>query len=375
MALHDFTIINPGYEIGDMTGWTLDVNTPETRIDNPNSGTFYSRLGNTAAHSFGAFYQDVNLPVAIRSLALQGALTFRAACWQDDFSGDTDLGQFRVGIFNSSLELIQCLNQEHHSDNNGTWAQIVFDEPLHKDAHFVRLRHQGIRLAGTELSFYSDDNEAQVNSTVIFRYDIGLVNPSADDGTNGWTTTSGDLNVNQITAQSVPNPNPSSNFFYAANTSAFVAEQVITLADSYGLGTALDTGSVQFTLTYMQGSFRNLDEGNMAYEFLDISDVVVGTGSHVNSNNTKQWQVRSIGDVAPVDTRKIKLVMQGVRQDGSNLDARFCGIQAYFTVSSNFLDGVQEPPWPAPLPAENRGFPTYVSRGFPQNSNRRFPID
>jgi len=371
-AFYDFPVSNRGFETGSMQGWKLDVNTPLVMTGTPNSGTYHTDGGDFV---WGAFFQDMTLPLHVSSLVRQGVCTVNMSMYQNDFSGDNDGQRLGLQVFNGSGEVVQFHKKEFTFAFNGTWTQQTFDEPLHPDAKHLRMYWDGERITGTELSAYSDDWEIAINSTALFRYDIGLLNVAGGNGTTNWTVTSGSLAIGNATVQSYDIRNPSSTYFYSANTSAFVAEQTVTVADSFGLGTAIDTGSLTFHCRYAQASWAaGNDEARMYIEYYDISDVITGSVHHVSTVCLKEWQERDISDVMPANTRKVKFVMEGTRLSGTTCDGYITAIQGYLEVNSNFIDGVQAPTFLVDaVEGSVRAFPHQNSRAYPDTGQRAYP--
>ncbi len=369
-------IINPGLETGDNTGWTSDLNASPAAGIGGRTGVHFFRLSSSDVDA--AYFQDINIPSAIKGFAAKGALTFNPSVYQTDFAGDADSQRFRVQVLDNAGDIIQTWMQSDGAfvgNIDGTWVAASVQLPLHKSANAIRLYTEGLRVGGTELSAYQDDYALVANSSGLFRYEIGFANLNAADGVTGWTVTSGSLNTKSSNGSGVNLVAPTSLHFYGAATAAFRAHQTVTLPISYGLDTALDTGALNMVVHYLQGSFNTLDQGAIGIRCLDTSDVELSSVGLTNSACSNFYITRSFGAVIPTLTRKITMVLHGVRVSGSNLDCNFGAIEAYLTVDSNFLDGDNAITWPVPGASLNRTFPDTRGRFFPLlNANRAFPV-
>ena len=367
------SLVNPGGEVGSASGWTSDHSGITSPVVNSSAGG--ARTGDyrfiLASNSYGGYYQDYALPTEIASLTAIGAIRFNPSVWQSDFSGDADNQRFKALVFNANSEVVQSwMQNSFESGFDGTFTLSSVELPLHNDAHTIRLYTEGERFSGAELSAYQDDYALAFNQHGQFRYDIGIVNPSAYGVTSGWAATSANLITGALTAASYHLHHPSSAYFYPGSAAVFQAQQTVDFVNSYDLYDALDTGAVTFDLNYAQGSFNDNDTGALYVEFLNSADTMVSSAGFSEIAADRKWQVRSLQATVPATARKVRLTMFGTRTNGNNLDARFTTIQGYLNTTSNYING-DNAPYGTGIPSD-RVFPV-LTREFPLWNMREFP--
>lgn len=384
------TLINPGAETGDATGWTADLNTaPVARTTGAHSGTYKFFIANAAV---GAYYQDYVLPTEVRSAAGVGAVLFNPYVWQDDFSGDTDSQRFRVHVWNANSEIVQTIRDAIIGDHNGNWTVRSFELPLHTEARVIRLYVDGFRSTGAELSAYQDDFGITFLTNSQYRFDIGLQNPGgytctsfAFNPTGGadpanWVVKSGNLDCFRQ-GKSVQNNlhNVATYFFRGVDSTTFMATQVVCMTNVFSIYDAIDTGSISMILAWLQGAYEGTDpSGKMRVDFMSGSGTQVGSMESGYFLASTRWQRASISGVVPPQTRnfEVSMIYSGSGAGGSSNfsgDCWFTTIEAYMMLNSNYIDGNNDPFAQPPISGQ-RDFPRVIARAFPTTAQRAFPV-
>lgn len=87
---------------------------------------------------------------------------------------------------------------------------------------------------------------------------------------------------------------------------------------------AVDSGNTVVTVSWEQSSWSTSDQGWIGIEFLDAVDAVIPymqiEGEHlaVAATNYDTWWPRSIGAIAPVGARKVRIAIYNERFAGTN---------------------------------------------------------
>lgn len=384
-VFHTAALVNPGAEDGDATGWITDLggSAPEAKTGGPHSGTWRFTLGNSA---WGGYYQDFVLPTAVKSAAGIGAVILNPSVFHSDFSGDTDVQRVRFHALDASDKIVQTIVDVFANSYDDSWFVRSFELRLHTEARKIRLYSEGVRITGTELSAYQDDYNLDFLVNSQYRFDIGLLNTDASDSTSlvnnpaggadpaNWTVHSGNFDAS-YTGKSAPGNlhNVASTFFRGVSTAAMMATQVVCLTNVFSLYDAIDTGSIDLTLSYQQGTFDANDRGRARIDFLSGSGTLLSSmqTDFVVANN--HWETRAVNTVCPALTRRIAVSLMSSATGYDN--NWFTTIEVYLLLNSNYIDGNNDP-FPASGLVTFRDFPGQGDRDFPSPAGliRDIPI-
>ncbi|HEU0095325.1 MAG TPA: PEPxxWA-CTERM sorting domain-containing protein [Rhizomicrobium sp.] len=112
-------------------------------------------------------------------------------------------------------------------------------------------------------------------------------------------------------------------FFWAGNTAVTTASQLIDLSS---IATAIDTGTVGYTLSALLGGYLTQnDDAALSLSFLDTGSLTLGGGSTgivtaADRSNLTALLERSIGGFLPTGTRSIEVLLTQRRFVGDSND-------------------------------------------------------
>ena len=359
------TIVNPGAEEGDATGWTADLRTsPGIKSTNKRTGnySFVVSVGN----SWAAFRQDVLIDVEAIPYIDEGLVKAKASVWQNGWSGDDDAGRFVIEVYSSTsvFDATTFLARwQYDFSHMTTWVLRTIDEYLPVGSRAIRIQVEGYREDGTELSSYWDDfSDIELSIPGKKRVDIGLVNPgiNASDMT-GWDYDHAGRTTSTNTAIILP----CGAFFYGggSNAASYI-EQVVNLSSTirapirvygqevYDSGVNGEHNRVLFHLDAIAGSWENKDKLKTTITFLDSADASLGTIEGTNKAWSPHWASHKLSVVPPKETRKIKIRFDFTRFSGVNNNGAITAINAYIVflpvenIVGNWEDDQNLGSWP-----------------------------
>jgi hypothetical protein len=142
---------------------------------------------------------------------------------------------------------------------------------------------------------------------------LPLVNPGAELGTTGWTSTTGTLSTG------TSNGAVSGTSYFDGGTSALVVAYQAVSVSSYSV--AIDAGNASFYLNYWVSGFASdADTAGIDLQWVNASNVVTGTVTGVQTNGATTWTNIEATNAIPIGTRSVRVTMRIIRNDGTNND-------------------------------------------------------
>lgn len=163
------TLVNPGAETGDMTGWSsiaYDIGQAQrSGSDVPShSGNYY--FDGAGNNSFAWWGQTVQLPSEVLADVDTGTLAGQGSVWFQGYSGDSDNGRLILDVFDANGNNLSYWSGPYVDPSS--WVQQVGIVDLPAGARSIRISVQCVRNAGSQISIYMDD------------FELSLVQPNTD---------------------------------------------------------------------------------------------------------------------------------------------------------------------------------------------------
>ena len=162
-----------------------------------------------------------------------------------------------------------------------------------------------------------------IDDVVLEEFDLQhnlLINPGAEDGLNGWTPS----NSGFSTRDSNPPAIEGQWYFYGgAGTAASEAFQDVDVSE---WSPTIDNGEQYF---YFEGYVAQwhapppLDVAIIRIDCLDSIGSILNTWSTDTPQSEKNFEVRTLSQLVPPDTRTIRVTLIAERFNGSNCDGYF----------------------------------------------------
>lgn len=154
MAIIPLTLINPGAEAGNTTGWT----SREGGVPGVGSTAHTGLFGfiSTPSGATARWDQQIAIDPVYYSLVDSGSSRVKASAWHSGFSGDGDSGALYLEAVASDGVTILSRVENLQSDPSA-WTLEVVTLWLPSGTRFLRIGTNNIRKSGTELSSYWDD--------------------------------------------------------------------------------------------------------------------------------------------------------------------------------------------------------------------------
>jgi len=352
----DAQLVNPGAEAGgEGVGWTDLLagagTTPQQRASGADdggrvvarNGSYYFALSSSGDPE--AFYQDWDVPAILTAAVDRGEIEVAAECYFDTYSADNDEEAFILECYSSTTtkdETTLLVRYELPWFNEHTgWQLQLIERHIPPGTRCLRLRVDGDRASGTQLSAYIEDFALALKISDRLRVNVPIVNPARNPSDmTGWTTD----NYRVSSAENSGLPLPCGNFFDGGSAATSYLEQTVELEtptaqliDIYGQSSYVEeapTGNELciFFFDMIAGSYELLDTLQLVISFLDASNGVLGTLSSANKAWDVNWEGMALSVVPPQGTRKIKFRFDAVRSGGT-INSGFVSIMdSYLTV-------------------------------------------
>lgn len=143
------TVTNPGFETGDLTGWTITagswtVATVEPFTGYPVQAGTYSLFVNTPGHNNPSMYQDIDLTSIFTDEELDARATFTATAYlRHTTGGDSDTAHIGIQFKDAGGTLIGVERSATESTN--AWLLNTVTSTVPYGARSVRIRIYGTR--------------------------------------------------------------------------------------------------------------------------------------------------------------------------------------------------------------------------------------
>lgn len=321
------TLTNPGFETGDLTGWTTGAGNPYVTTGG-RSGT-YRLIGSSNAASF-YIYQDIDVSDYATEIDA-GDLYVWGRMWHKGAAFDNDAGAIQFGFYDDGPSLIadQIGNYEPRDEN--AWYARDLITPVPSGTRTIRVYVAGSRATGTELSVYVDD-------VAVVLLDSSLIAPLLNAGfeagdLSNWTTDLGTPYASNLSFSAVGSPHTGS---YGVSMSAQSAAGEIhqDVAVPAALESAVDAGDVQAVLVgFTSGNPGDSDNGRLELEFYDDNPTLLDTLTGDDFHMAGVWRCRSVAQaVVPSGTRTVRVIIHGTRgSPGTYLDSYWDDLVLHLT--------------------------------------------
>lgn len=318
---------NADAELGNTNGWSVlygQIQVGSNPAQNNASGFYYFRTSSPSA----TYYQDYTIPASAG--VGSGNVSVQVRMGRSDFTSDGDQGFEFMQFVDSDGYLMAGWVGTATWDRNDTWSTVTGDMvALPANTAKVRIGWSGKRVAGTELSNYTDNWSLDFHTNTLFHYPVDPLNKDFSLLTSHWTVGTGTFNVysHQIGYAVTSNdflPPGYINDAYFSGVAIGHIYQVVDIPNSGNLYTHIDAGSATFYGRYIQRTYNKADNGLVGVRFLTSDDTVIASFANVASP-TNTYPAHGIAVVnsfvIPASTRKIQYDHWQVRSEGTNIDA------------------------------------------------------
>ena len=343
----DLSIINPGAETGDTTGWTSEVGTVGVKDTTYHSGSYSFVVSTEEADTpYGSFYQDIDIPAGNIDDVDDGLVLATLSAWLKTYSLDDDSGRLVLEAYSSTATkdettfLSRWQTGSPTWDERDDWTEYSIAKYLPAGTRCLRIQVEGKRAAQLELSVYPDDFVLSLTTPGSTRHDLTITNPGINaSATTGWTVSNASYRSTQYSGV----PVPCGGYFYGGTANAAatmyqdvsVPESLYDIIDAYGHRsysdqTPNDGEYLTFHFDAIAGSYNTSDQVKTTITFYDSESASLGTLVSTDKAWSLDWESHTLSVVPPVGTRTIRIHFLFTRTDGSNNDGAITSITAYF---------------------------------------------
>ena len=378
---------NPGYEEGNLNGWTVIGNTTASSFASltGKEGNYFAIAGTSGQTAI--WYQDYDIPNSF-GVSSGNLMVSLSALFSDAAASGEDHGHMQIAFLNSSSQLMAATATK--TDSSGfrgltNTADSTDMVPVPPGTTKVRVGFSaGDGTGDTQLSFYVD------TTTMVFC--VGSkwyrqVTPNnghfADLAITGWTQKTGttlafsggviqsDWRANGI----VP------SYTYGSGLNSAEIAQGVDIASYGNLYQQIDTGSAYFELRYFLSGVA-ADGGRVGVRFMNAGSTVLGSYSLISTTAFPSiiTSVVCATTTIPASTRIIGYHIHHDTGGAGNIDYYPTALNGVVVVNSPFDAAVASTPsssGPAAGGALFRSQPVTDNRDFPTplTNVRAFPSD
>lgn len=325
------TLVNPGFETGDSTGWSTSVGSGfSVRSDGPHSGTYYAMASSSGVYARS--YQTVDFPPDVLDDVDAGLIKMSACYWQNGYPSDGDNGGADVEFFSGAGgtgSLLALVGVPNIDPTEWTFREIASMVP--RGTRSIRLNTRGVRTGGANNDCYFDDFDVildlkgKEHATVI-----------SFDGAeaSGWTFTSG--TSLSVIANVGGGPWWSRDALVANSQAAFSAYRTAFYSVPEGAHSDVDAGGAKLQLSCWIGSDTAPDQGRVWIEAFNGSDTSLGVVAQTAASNVTLLYAGIpyiVNGALPAGTRKLRLHLSGNRLTGAATDVYATNIVAQVEAS------------------------------------------
>lgn len=337
MAYHTFTfgdlypftvpLVNSNFAT-DASGWDTYVN----------SGPSWNAAGYgifAASASYASWGQTVDLGTAYHTDIDSGTLWMRLSIRQNGFLSDSDAYGPMIEFLDATGKwiggrLFVLADPDAYSPTGGFHTR-EYQCMVTPGARKLRVRFNGTRNAGTELSVYLDDISPMIEPSP----GLNVVEMFSDDGQGGasWTVTSGGALDWTGNEPAITNGFGRWNIegFYAGSVASAEHRKEFTFAGD--AATAVAAGRAFMATSFLLINENDDDRVRVAFEFYDVSNTLIKTGFHSAAATTDYNFEGTFFDhpaiQIPTNCTKVRAVIQWTRADGTVLDASVVRFNAH----------------------------------------------
>lgn len=330
-GIYDLGILNPGFETGDLTSWTLGSGTAVAQSGGAYNGTYY--LKGTAGFSV---HQTIDISASLHAAVDAGNMELDIGLW--NIYGGRIIVQFldgASGVLTTPWDT-GIMDIVYTSVSPAWWR--VYREGLIVPALARKVK---ITISGNNNDgFDGFAGTLRNKSTAYSRVSLNLSNPSFEIdsvGTpSGWTGTAGTWSYASHTTADEPDGT------FSAKTASGAASMYQTHDVSSELNTAdIDAGNYVFSFSAYQSTYNATGQrhrGRILVEFLTAGDAVISTaydtGYQPSPNTTFVHRAKNNIPV-PALTRKIKVTLAVLQDDSGTYYVHFDDITGFFQKGSS----------------------------------------
>ena len=378
---------NPGYEEGNLNGWTVIGNTTASSFASltGKEGNYFAIAGTSGQTAI--WYQDYDIPNSF-GVSSGNLMVSLSALFSDAAASGEDHGHMQIAFLNSSSQLMAATATK--TDSSGfrgltNTADSTDMVPVPPGTTKVRVGFSaGDGTGDTQLSFYVD------TTTMVFCvgskwYRQATPNNGhfADLAITGWTQKTGttlafsggviqsDWRANGI----VP------SYTYGSGLNSAEIAQGVDIASYGNLYQQIDAGSAYFELRYFLSGVA-ADGGRVGVRFMNAGSTVLGSYSLISTTAFPSiiTSVVCATTTIPASTRIIGYHIHHDTGGAGNIDYYPTALNGVIVVNSPFDAAVASTPsssGPAAGGALFRSQPVTDNRDFPTplTNVRAFPSD
>ena len=315
------TVVNPGAETGDATGWTgissfTAIPAALTSVGGgvpPFSGTYsFSAALNAALTWWG---QEISIPSEFWDLVDDGVFFGTVEVYNFRFADQTDTGSVNIefldsmGQFLSGVYGVQQVNE--------VWTLISSSVRVPPLSRIVRVSTRGVRFEGLELSTYYDNFSCFLDFTVTKRHKL-LYSSGIPTASGGWVQVSGTLTdtKSDLFDQGL-------SWLSSASGEAYQEINISNIDDIADI----DEGITSLSFYFRHSSVSGADSTGRGYiEFRDSLDALIGSRIYSDASEVLAPDAGRpvlMEESIPVGTRNIRIGLVGTRVTGSDIDSLF----------------------------------------------------
>ncbi|TXH41239.1 MAG: hypothetical protein E6Q97_38035 [Desulfurellales bacterium] len=337
-AYQDFnlTIANPGFETGDLTGWTTVRGVPEVvsstgTISSAHSGTYWMAGGNTTGQS--EVTQIIAVPSHLHDDIDADMVTLNYEAWLGAQTSEGDTTRFSVRFYNASDQIIG--NYVPSAYSLAAWQLRAHSAKLPTGTRKVGLILNARRYgAGSYADGYFDDIAASFAVASPTTVELAIRNPSGDEGTTaGWTNQTASLACAAGASGDGTIALIGNNYWYAGNTARTVAYQQVAVPST--AHASIDAGTATLSWSYAQ-CCTGTDRQRVSVEFYASNGTTLlgsSTPAYASDGGANNWSEKNQGPVAiPTGTRFVRLINDMDRESGTSNDGYVDAIRAWITL-------------------------------------------
>ena len=170
-------LVNPGFETGDLTGWTIELNGTPT-VDNAHESLLAAHGGTYFLRSTAdsRIAQTVDVAFAAEQIDLVGA-TARARCWIAETASDTDTARVALQFLDAHDVELGVVEPSFTNPAGQTFVQIEAEGAIPVGTRQIKVRVAIDRVSGSTANVAVDDvtleiDPGELRSLTVAAYQI-----------------------------------------------------------------------------------------------------------------------------------------------------------------------------------------------------------
>ena len=308
-------LINPGFETGDLTGWTVEAGTPVVyssgaflgkETDPFEGGNFHLFLGTTDGTSVS---QIIEIPQCYLSLIDSSHARILSEWLHLNYLGSERV-EVSFEFLDSSQNLISSVPSPVSTPSSSEWVASHNETLIPRFTRFIKLIVTGTRSGVGNVNVFVDSIKLLISTDIEFDFTSSVVNPNAETGnTTGWTSDVGSFIVRSFS----PTPDEGSFYFACGRIGPkHVAFQVVPIPSQFN--DIIDSGNALIKLSFLEMSGNSNTTGRCYLNPLDSFDQTLVDFSNeikIRSSSSDEFQRKHLYFKIPKGTRKVKIILEG----------------------------------------------------------------